>query len=180
MLNQQKNSEIKMTVKKKISMTVNGRLVNAEIEPRRHLVDFLREDLHLKGPHLGCEQGACGACTVKVDGQIIRGCLFLAVQADGSVVETVEGLTKSGALADLQESFMRHNAMQCGFCSSGMLLAAAELIEKQPKASREEVREWISGNYCRCTGYHSIVDAIVDVLDARAKGQKIKPVLANA
>jgi carbon-monoxide dehydrogenase small subunit len=174
------NSEIKMTVKKKISMTVNGRLVNAEIEPRRHLVDFLREDLHLKGPHLGCEQGACGACTVKVDGQIIRGCLFLAVQADGSVVETVEGLTKSGALADLQESFMRHNAMQCGFCSSGMLLAAAELIEKQPKAGREEVREWISGNYCRCTGYHSIVDAIVDVLDARAKGQKIKPVLANA
>ena len=169
-----------MTVKKKISMTVNGRLVNAEIEPRRHLVDFLREDLHLKGPHLGCEQGACGACTVKVDGQIIRGCLFLAVQADGSVVETVEGLTKSGALADLQESFMRHNAMQCGFCSSGMLLAAAELIEKQPKASREQVREWISGNYCRCTGYHSIVDAIVDVLDARAKGQKIKPVLANA
>ena len=169
-----------MSLKKKISMTVNGRLVNAEIEPRRHLVDFLREDLHLKGPHLGCEQGACGACTVKVDGQIIRGCLFLAVQADGSVVETVEGLTKNGVLADLQESFMRHNAMQCGFCSSGMLLAAAELIEKQPKASREQVREWISGNYCRCTGYHSIVDAIVDVLDARAKGQKIKPVLANA
>ena len=112
--------------------------------------------------------------------QIIRGCLFLAVQADGSVVETVEGLTKNGVLTDLQESFMRHNAMQCGFCSSGMLLAAAELIEKQPKATREQVREWISGNYCRCTGYHSIVDAIVDVLDARAKGQKIKPVLANA
>jgi len=169
-----------MSVKKKISMTVNGQMVIAEIEPRRHLVDFLREDLYLKGPHLGCEQGACGACTVKVNGQIIRGCLFLAVQADGAVVETVEGLTKSGALADLQESFMRHNAMQCGFCSSGMLLAAAELIEKQPKASREEVREWISGNYCRCTGYHSIVDAIVDVLDARAKGQKIKPILANA
>lgn len=169
-----------MSVKKKISMTVNGQMVIAEIEPRRHLVDFLREDLYLKGPHLGCEQGACGACTVKVNGQIIRGCLFLAVQADGAVVETVEGLTKSGALADLQESFMRHNAMQCGFCSSGMLLAAAELIEKQPKASREEVREWISGNYCRCTGYHSIIDAIVDVLDARAKGQKIKPVLANA
>lgn len=169
-----------MSLKKKISMTVNGRLVNAEVEPRRHLVDFLREDLHLKGPHLGCEQGACGACTVKVDGQIIRGCLFLAVQADGSVVETVEGLTKNGVLADLQESFMKHNAMQCGFCSSGMLLAAAELIEKQPKATREQVREWISGNYCRCTGYHSIVDAIVDVLDARASGRKIKPVLANA
>jgi carbon-monoxide dehydrogenase small subunit len=169
-----------MSLKKKVSMTVNGVTVNAEIEPRRHLVDFLREELHLKGPHLGCEQGACGACTVKVDGQIIRGCLFLAVQADGSVVETVEGLTKSGALADLQESFMRLNAMQCGFCSSGMLLAAAELIEKQPKVSREEVREWISGNYCRCTGYHAIVDAIVDVLEARAKGQKIKPVVAHA
>ena len=169
-----------MSLKKHISMTVNGVLVNAEIEPRRHLVDFLREDLHLKGPHLGCEQGACGACTVKVNGQIIRGCLFLAVQANGAVVETIEGLTKSGAIADLQESFMRHNAMQCGFCSSGMLLAAAELIEKQPKASREEVREWISGNYCRCTGYHSIVDAIMDVLEARAKGQKIKPVVAHA
>ena len=169
-----------MTLKKKITLTVNNKEVTVEIEPRRHLVDFLREDLHLKGPHLGCEQGACGACTVKVNGQIIRGCLFLAVQADGAVVETIEGLTKSGALADLQESFMRHNAMQCGFCSSGMLLAAAELIEKQPQATREQVREWISGNYCRCTGYHAIVDAIVDVLDARAKGQKIKPVLANA
>jgi len=169
-----------MSLKKHISMTVNGVLVNAEIEPRRHLVDFLREDLRLKGPHLGCEQGACGACTVKVNGQIIRGCLFLAVQANGAVVETVEGLTKSGALADLQESFMRRNAMQCGFCSSGMLLAAAELIEKQPKATREQVREWISGNYCRCTGYHSIVDAIVDVLEARLKGQKIKPVVAHA
>ena len=169
-----------MSLKKQISMTVNGTLVNAEIEPRRHLVDFLREDLHLKGPHLGCEQGACGACTIKVNGQIIRGCLFLAVQADGAVVETLEGLTKSGALADLQESFMRRNAMQCGFCSSGMLLAAAELIEKQPKATREQVREWISGNYCRCTGYHSIVDAIVDVLEARSKGQKVKPVIAHA
>ncbi len=169
-----------MSLKKKITLTVNGIQVTAEVEPRTHLVDFLREDLHLKGPHLGCEQGACGACTVKVDGQIIRGCLYLAIQANGSVVETVEGLTKSGALADLQESFMRHNAMQCGFCSSGMLLAAAELVEKKPKASREEVREWISGNYCRCTGYHSIVDAIVAVLDARSKGQKIKPVVANA
>lgn len=165
-----------MSLKKKITLTVNGVQVTAEVEPRMHLVDFLREDLHLKGPHLGCEQGACGACTVKVDGQIIRGCLYLAVQANGSVVETIEGLTKSGALADLQESFMRHNAMQCGFCSSGMLLAAAELVEKQPKASREQVREWISGNYCRCTGYHSIVDAIVAVLDARSKGQKIKSV----
>ena len=121
-----------MSLKKKITLTVNGVEVTAEVEPRMHLVDFLREELHLKGPHLGCEQGACGACTVKVDGQIIRGCLYLAVQANGSVVGTVEGLTKSGALADLQESFMRHNAMQCGFCSSGMLLAASELVEQQP------------------------------------------------
>lgn len=169
-----------MSLKKKITMTVNGVSVSAEIEPRRHLVDFLREDLHLKGSHLGCEQGACGACTVKVDGKIIRGCLFLAVQADGSVVETIEGLTKSGALADLQEAFMRHNAMQCGFCSSGMLLAAAELIDQQPKASREEVREWISGNYCRCTGYHSIVDAIMDVLQDRIQGKKIATIAAHA
>ena len=132
-----------MSLKKKITLTVNGVEVTAEVEPRMHLVDFLREELHLKGPHLGCEQGACGACTVKVDGQIIRGCLYLAVQANGSVVETVEGLTKSGALADLQESFMRHNAMQCGFCSSGMLLAASELVEQQPKASREEVRSFL-------------------------------------
>ena len=169
-----------MSLKKSISMTVNGLSVTAEIEPRKHLVDFLREDLHLKGPHLGCEQGARGACTVKVNGQIIRGCLFLAIQANGAIVETIEGLTQSGALSDLQESFMRHNAMQCGFCSSGMLLAAAELVELRPKATREEVREWISGNYCRCTGYHAIVDAIMDVLEARANGQKIKPVVALA
>ena len=161
-----------MSTKKKIALTVNGKEVIAQVEPRQHLVDFLREDLHLKGPHLGCEQGACGACTVKVNGQIVRGCLFLAVQADGAVVETVEGLTKSGALAQLQESFLRHNAMQCGFCSSGMLLAALELVETLPQATRAEVREWISGNYCRCTGYHSIVDAIVDVLDARAHKKK--------
>lgn len=163
-----------MSILKKITMTVNGSEVSVEIEPRRHLVDFLREDLHLKGPHLGCEQGACGACTVKVDGKIVRGCLFLAVQADGSVVETIEGLTKGGAIADLQEAFMRNNAMQCGFCSSGMLLAAAELIETRSCATREEVREWISGNYCRCTGYHSIVDAIMDVIGQRNLSRKIK------
>ena len=163
-----------MSIMKKITMTVNGSVVSADIEPRRHLVDFLREDLHLKGPHLGCEQGACGACTVKVDGKIVRGCLFLAVQADGSVIETIEGATKSGAIADLQEAFMRNNAMQCGFCSSGMLLAAAELIDTRSSATREEVREWISGNYCRCTGYHSIVDAIMDVMTERSMNNKTK------
>ena len=156
-----------MNQKIPIAMIVNGNTVQAEIEPRRHLVDFLREDLGLKGPHLGCEQGACGACTVRVDGKIVRGCLYLAVQADGKVIETVEGLTTRGALIDLQAAFLRRNAMQCGFCSSGMLLAAAELIEQQPQASRAQVREWLSGNYCRCTGYHSIVDAILDVLEAQ-------------
>jgi len=156
-----------MNPKIPIKMIVNGNRVQTEIEPRRHLVDFLREDLGLKGPHLGCEQGACGACTVRVDGQIVRGCLYLAVQANGKVVDTVEGLTAQGVLTELQDAFMRHNAMQCGFCSSGMLLSAAELIEQQPQATREQVREWISGNYCRCTGYHSIVDAIMDVLEAQ-------------
>ena len=156
-----------MNQKIPIAMIVNGNTVQAEIEPRRHLVDFLREDLGLKGPHLGCEQGACGACTVRVDGKIVRGCLYLAVQADGKVIETVDGLTTRGALIDLQAAFLRRNAMQCGFCSSGMLLAAAELIEQQPQASRAQVREWLSGNYCRCTGYHSIVDAIMDVLEVQ-------------
>ena len=156
-----------MTIKKKITMTVNGSEISAEIEPRTHLVVFLREELHLKGPHLGCEQGACGACTVKVDDQIVRGCLVLAVQANGCKVDTIEGLTQTGVLHDLQEAFMRHNAMQCGFCSSGMLLAAGELIEKQPEATRAQVREWLSGNYCRCTGYHAIVDAVMDVLQTR-------------
>jgi carbon-monoxide dehydrogenase small subunit len=156
-----------MNPKIPIKMIVNGNRVQTEIEPRRHLVDFLREDLGLKGPHLGCEQGACGACTVRVDGQIVRGCLYLAVQANGKVVDTVEGLTAQGVLTELQDAFMRHNAMQCGFCSSGMLLSAAELIEQQPQATREQVREWISGNYCRCTGYHSIVDAIMDALEAQ-------------
>ncbi|MCX7245425.1 MAG: (2Fe-2S)-binding protein [Burkholderiales bacterium] len=156
-----------MNQKIPIEMIVNGNTIQAEIEPRRHLVDFLREDLGLKGPHLGCEQGACGACTVRVDGQIVRGCLYLAVQANGKVVDTVEGLTAQGVLTALQNAFLRRNAMQCGFCSSGMLLSAAELIEQRPEATREQVREWISGNYCRCTGYHSIVDAIMDALEAQ-------------
>jgi carbon-monoxide dehydrogenase small subunit len=167
-----------MNHKKQITMMLNGKQISADIEPRRHLVDFLREDLGLKGPHLGCEQGACGACTVRVNGQIVRGCLYLAVQADGATIETVEGLTEQGVLSDLQEAFLRHNALQCGFCTSGMLLAAAELIEHQPKSNREQIREWISGNYCRCTGYHSIVNAIVEVLEARADGRKVKPVTA--
>jgi len=150
-----------------ITMTLNGQKIQAEVEPRQHLVDFLREDQALTGSHLGCEQGACGACTVKLDGKIVRGCLVLAVQADGSVVETIEGMSASGAYKDLQQAFLKMNALQCGFCTSGMLMAAAELIETQPTATRTEIREWISGNYCRCTGYQAIVDAIAYVLEER-------------
>jgi len=154
-----------------IHLTVNGEFRRCEVDARQHLVDFLRDDLELKGSHLGCEHGVCGACTVRLDGEIVRGCLVLAVQADGKTVETIEGLTESGAMRDLQEIFLRRNALQCGFCTSGMLMAAAELIETQPDATREEVRLWISGNFCRCTGYHAIVDAICEVLRA----QKLAP-----
>ena len=155
-----------------ISMTLNGQKIHAEVEPRQHLVDFLREDQCLTGSHLGCEQGACGACTVKLDGKVVRGCLVLTVQANGSDVQTIEGLSASGAYKDLQQAFLKFNALQCGFCTSGMLLAAVELIETQPKASRTEIREWISGNYCRCTGYQAIVEAIAYVLEQR---QSAKP-----
>jgi carbon-monoxide dehydrogenase small subunit len=150
-----------------ISMTLNGQKIHAEVEPRQHLVDFLREDQCLTGSHLGCEQGACGACTVKLDGKVVRGCLVLTVQANGSEVQTIEGLSASGAYKDLQQAFLKFNALQCGFCTSGMLMAAVELIETQPKASRTEIREWISGNYCRCTGYQAIVEAIAYVLEER-------------
>jgi len=150
-----------------IRLTLNGQSLEREVQARTHLVDFLRDSAELKGSHLGCEHGVCGACTVQLDGQIVRGCLVLAVQADGRHVNTVEGLSDSGALRQLQAAFVRRNALQCGFCTSGMLLAANELVEQRPLSTREEVREWISGNYCRCTGYQAIVDAICDVLAER-------------
>jgi len=156
-----------MSDTKTIQLTVNGQYRRHEVQPRQHLVDFLREELDLTGSHLGCEHGVCGACTVKLDGAIVRGCLVLAVQADGKSVETIEGLSESGAVRDLQQAFLNRNALQCGYCTSGMLMAASELIETRPDAGREEVRQWISGNYCRCTGYQAIVDAICDVLAAR-------------
>ena len=150
-----------------IRLTLNGQSMEREVQARTHLVDFLRDSAELKGSHLWCEHGVCGACTVQLDGQIVRGCLVLAVQADGRHVNTVEGLSDSGALRQLQAAFVRRNALQCGFCTSGMLLAAHELVEQRPLSTREEVREWISGNYCRCTGYQAIVDAICDVLAER-------------
>ena len=150
-----------------IEITVNGQSHERSVQPRQHLVDFLRQDLGLKGSHLGCEHGVCGACTVELDGRIVRGCLTLAVQAQGCSVRTIEGLSHDGDVKDLQDAFVRCNALQCGFCTPGMVIVAKELLEQKPDATRSEVREWMSGNYCRCTGYHAIVDAICQTLAAR-------------
>ena len=150
-----------------IRLTVNGRSVHSQVTPRQHLVDFVRENLGLTGSHLGCEHGVCGACTVRLDGRVVRGCLVLAVQAEGRRVDTVEGLTASAEVRDLQAAFVARNALQCGYCTPGMLMAAAELLDARTDASREEVRAWMSGNYCRFTGYQSIVDAVCDVLAQR-------------
>ena len=147
-----------MTVR--ISLTVNGTSLARDVEPRTHLIDFLRDTLGLTGSHAGCEHGVCGACTVRVDGMAVRGCLVLAAQLDGSTVETVEGMTQSGALARLQAEFHARNALQCGFCTAGMLVAAHELLEHTPHPDRETIRAHMGGNYCRCTGYQAIVDAI--------------------
>jgi len=151
------------------TLTVNGTSLTRRIPVRQHLVDFLREELGLTGSHIGCEHGVCGACTVRVDGRIVRGCLMLAVQADGRHVDTIEGLSDSGEIAELQEAFHRRNALQCGFCTPAMLIAAQDLVATEPSASRERIREHLSGNYCRCTGYQAIVDAIEDVLAARRR-----------
>jgi carbon-monoxide dehydrogenase small subunit len=138
--------------------------VTRRVEPRTHLVDFLRDEMGLTGSHIGCEHGVCGACTVRVNGEIVRGCLMLAVQADGCSVETIEGLSDSKELAALQKAFHEHNAFQCGFCTPAMLMAAQELVKQKKKFTREEIRVHISGNYCRCTGYQAIVDAIESVV----------------
>jgi carbon-monoxide dehydrogenase small subunit len=155
-----------------ISLTVNGERVRERVDARKTLVDFLRDDLALTGSHVGCEHGVCGACTVRVDGEIVRGCLMLAVQCDGAKVETIEGLSDSGEVADLQAAFEQRNALQCGFCTPGMLAAAQDLLKHAKKVpSRDEIREHLSGNYCRCTGYHAIIDAVEAVAQGRAKGR---------
>jgi carbon-monoxide dehydrogenase small subunit len=150
-----------------ISLVVNGASVTRRVSARQHLADFLRDDLSLTGTHLGCEHGVCGACTVRVDGHVVRGCLMLAAQADGSTVETIEGLSDSGVLADLQAAFLERNAAQCGFCTAGMLLTASEFLAEGRQASRQEIRDVLSGNMCRCTGYQSIVDAVEEVMMKR-------------
>lgn len=143
-----------------VSLIVNGERISRRIEARRHLVDFLRLDLGLMGTHTGCEHGICGACTVRVDGKIVRGCLVLAASLDGCQVETIEGVSDSGEIRDLQDAFITRNACQCGYCTPAMLLTAADLLKANPKPTRAEIRDHLSGNYCRCTGYHAIVDAV--------------------
>jgi aerobic-type carbon monoxide dehydrogenase small subunit (CoxS/CutS family) len=146
---------------------VNGSWHECRVEPRQHLIDFLRDELGLLGTRVGCEHGVCGACTVLVDGEIARGCLVLAVQVDGLRVDTIEGLSDAGRLADLQQAFVARNALQCGACTSGMLLTADALLAQTLECSRSEIREHLSGNYCRCTGYQAIVDAVEIVRDQR-------------
>jgi carbon-monoxide dehydrogenase small subunit len=153
-----------------ISLHLNGERVEAQVLPRLNLADFLREHLKLTGTHVGCEHGVCGACTVRVDGDIVRSCLMLAAQADGAEVETIEGLSDSGEIADLQAAFRDRNALQCGFCTPGMLIAAQDLLTREAEPDRERIREHLSGNYCRCTGYHAIIDAV----ETTARGRRAR------
>jgi carbon-monoxide dehydrogenase small subunit len=157
-----------------IGLTVNGEAVRRRVEARKSLVDFIREDLELTGSHVGCEQGVCGACTVRVDGALARGCLTLAVQCDGAVVETIEGVAASGEIADLQAAFAAANALQCGFCTPAMLLTAHELLRANPAPSGAAIRVGLSGNYCRCTGYHAIVEAILATATKRAASHTVE------
>ena len=159
-----------MTNLVQLKTTVNGENVSRLVEPRTSLVDFVRYELELTGSHVGCEHGICGACTIRVNGEITRGCLMLAVQVDGATVETIEGLSETGELSDLQEAFLNRNAGQCGSCTPGMLLTADELLKTNPSPTRSEIREFLSGNYCRCTGYEAIVDAIETTAKIRQKG----------
>ena len=157
-----------MTTAVAIFLVVNGERVEANVLPRLNLADFLREHLKLTGTHVGCEHGVCGACTVRVNGDIIRSCLLLAVQTHNATVETIEGVSDSGEIADLQSAFRERNALQCGFCTPGMLMAAQDLLKQSSSPNREQIREHLSGNYCRCTGYQAIVDAIETTARARA------------
>ena len=156
-----------MTAAMSISLQVNGERIDAQVLPRLNLADFLREHLKLTGTHVGCEHGVCGACTVRVNGDIVRSCLMLAAQAHGASIETIEGLSDSGEIADLQAAFRERNALQCGFCTPGMLVAAQDLLLHEAEPDRERIREHLSGNYCRCTGYQAIVDAVEATARAR-------------
>jgi carbon-monoxide dehydrogenase small subunit len=158
-----------------ISLEVNGEPVDALVLPRTNLADFLREQLQLTGTHVGCEHGVCGACTLRVNGDIVRSCLMLAVQVNNATVETIEGLSDSGEISDLQAAFRDRNALQCGFCTPGMLMTAQDLLRHNPTPDREQIREHLSGNYCRCTGYQAIVDAVERTAQARAGKERAEP-----
>jgi aerobic-type carbon monoxide dehydrogenase small subunit (CoxS/CutS family) len=146
-----------------VDVSVNGRRYREEAEPRLLLSDFIRHRLGLTGTHVGCEHGVCGACTVRVDGVAVRSCLMLAVQVDGAEIVTVEGLAGTGELTPLQAAFHRHHALQCGFCTPGILIAAEDLLARNPRPSRDEITDMLSGQLCRCTGYVPIVEAIAEV-----------------
>jgi carbon-monoxide dehydrogenase small subunit len=149
-----------VTAEMQISLEVNGERVETQVLPRLNLADFFRENLQLTGTHVGCEHGVCGACTVRVNGEIVRSCLMLAVQTQGASIETIEGLSDSGEISDLQTAFRDRNALQCGFCTPGMLMTAQDLLKRHAEPDREQIREHLSGNYCRCTGYQAIIDAV--------------------
>ena len=143
-----------------VSMTVNGQAVTRDVEPRTLLVEFLRQHLHLTGTHVGCDTSQCGACVVHMNGNSVKSCTVLALQAEGSQITTIEGLAKNGELHPMQAAFREHHALQCGFCTPGMIMSAIDLVRRNPNASEEEIRGWLEGNICRCTGYHNIVKAI--------------------
>ena len=148
-----------------VSMTVNGRAVSGDVEGRTLLVQFLRENLHLTGTHVGCDTSQCGACVVHVDGESVKSCTMLALQADGAEVTTIEGLAQNGDLHPVQEAFRENHGLQCGFCTPGMVMSAVDLLSKNPNPDEGEIREWLEGNICRCTGYHNIVKAIQSAAD---------------
>lgn len=152
-----------------VNLTLNGVERESSCESRTTLLDFIRHDLGATGTHAGCEHGVCGACTVEVDGQVVRSCLIFACQANGSIVETVEGISVRGELSDLQTAFKKHHALQCGFCTSGFLMSANDMLNKNPNPTELEVREGLSGNICRCTGYVGIVEAVLEVASSRLK-----------
>ena len=161
-----------MSKTRDITVTVNGEACAAAVEPRLLLADFLRHTLGLTGTHVGCEHGVCGACTVLLDGDSVRSCLMFAVQADRRSVETVESLGRIGAMNKLQEAFHEHHALQCGFCTPGMLMTATDLMKKYRLASDDDIREGLSGNLCRCTGYEHIIKAIRAVVDSEAENTR--------
>jgi len=155
-----------------IALEVNGEKVSERVDARTTLVDFLRERLALTGSHVGCEHGVCGACSVRVNGAVVRGCMMLAVQCDGMQVATIEGVARTDEIADLQQALIERNALQCGYCTPGMLLTAQELLSSGGVPNREAIRAYLSGNYCRCTGYQAIIDAVEAVAHARAGAQR--------